>query len=1008
MKKYLLLVLVGIFSCLQLSAQSSNNASPKHEFRATWFATVTNIDWPSAHNLSAAQQKEELNSILNSLRDANINAVCFQVRSQCDAFYKSEYEPWAAELTGTRGEDPGYDPLQYAIEQAHARGIEIHVWVNPFRVVSHKIKPKDETPGEQNSAYRYHPISTSDLLFTHTGSTVTPEMVIEYTTDTKYDANKQVEANTTKFGQVLNPGYEGVRQHIVKVILDIVKRYDIDGIVMDDYFYPSVDALTSDDYDRDIRPANFDAIEDVNKNGNKVDDWRRSNVDDLIQRIYNGIKNSSKPWVRFGMGPGGVWSNEPDAHAAYGLTMPSTAAKASNPYSSLCCNTVEWIKRGWVDYVNPQIYWTMDASVANYVELCKWWGNICELYSNEKQRVHFYPSQAGYKVYNYDTKNSKYAYPEFGEGNPAEIINQINEVNRENLSSGYTGSVIFSNKDFLKMKDAVKAACYQQKALVPPMAWKATEELDAPNTLRINGKKLTWAHDNAERFTVYIYPKGVRMSQAIEDVNYLQGVVYGTEFTLPNSFDITTHNVAVRTYDRYGVEHEAAEYGPDVTYVLNGGIVESVPTNEELWTSFKAAAGLTTLGTLEEIKTAGEGKPHTSGDTPCGCRIICGQLNAAGVQTAFGKAEWKWLQTYIASVQTALATTALTDAAWRYAIAAFILQSQHSAWPASADFTEAGKPEKWGPAFPNGGTGDLETSLYTLPDFIDEEFTLPTASSNPRIYHPNEYTFAGWIDSIGNSIETLHKNYRGIVYAQWGADITWVLNGGVYTGKGDLPLHVHDTYILPTAFTMRRAGYKFVGWYASSDFQGEKLITINSGVGTLYARWEPATPVTWHPYPYYDVTNEDLWELFIEDYNAFYNSNILGENRSYENRAYQPIGNAFGFMQSGEKLENANGQWINKEGDVVGTEAAAHHRFPDGRAKDFMTHPQSPWKWLGDYIHKVASDGVTPTNEALWEEFKLYYKTFYNENRADQPMNMASTFMTQAQKIMTDASSEYK
>ena len=1008
MKKYLLLVLVGIFSCLQLSAQSSNNASPKHEFRATWFATVTNIDWPSAHNLSAAQQKEELNSILNSLRDANINAVCFQVRSQCDAFYKSEYEPWAAELTGTRGEDPGYDPLQYAIEQAHARGIEIHVWVNPFRVVSHKIKPKDETPGEQNSAYRYHPISTSDLLFTHTGSTVTPEMVIEYTTDTKYDANKQVEANTTKFGQVLNPGYEGVRQHIVKVILDIVKRYDIDGIVMDDYFYPSVDALTSDDYDRDIRPANFDAIEDVNKNGNKVDDWRRSNVDDLIQRIYNGIKNSSKPWVRFGMGPGGVWSNEPDAHAAYGLTMPSTAAKASNPYSSLCCNTVEWIKRGWVDYVNPQIYWTMDASVANYVELCKWWGNICELYSNEKQRVHFYPSQAGYKVYNYDTKNSKYAYPEFGEGNPAEIINQINEVNRENLSSGYTGSVIFSNKDFLKMKDAVKAACYQQKALVPPMAWKATEELDAPNTLRINGKKLTWAHDNAERFTVYIYPKGVRMSQAIEDVNYLQGVVYGTEFTLPNSFDITTHNVAVRTYDRYGVEHEAAEYGPDVTYVLNGGIVESVPTNEELWTSFKAAAGLTTLGTLEEIKTAGEGKPHTSGDTPCGCRIICGQLNAAGVQTAFGKAEWKWLQTYIASVQTALATTALTDAAWRYAIAAFFLQSQHSAWPASADFTEAGKPEKWGPAFPNGGTGDLETSLYTLPDFIDEEFTLPTASSNPRIYHPNEYTFAGWIDSIGNSIETLHKNYRGIVYAQWGADITWVLNGGVYTGKGDLPLHVHDTYILPTAFTMRRAGYKFVGWYASSDFQGEKLITINSGVGTLYARWEPATPVTWHPYPYYDVTNEDLWELFIEDYNAFYNSNILGENRSYENRAYQPIGNAFGFMQSGEKLENANGQWINKEGDVVGTEAAAHHRFPDGRAKDFMTHPQSPWKWLGDYIHKVASDGVTPTNEALWEEFKLYYKTFYNENRADQPMNMASTFMTQAQKIMTDASSEYK
>lgn len=964
MKKYLLLVLVGIFSCLQLSAQSSNNASPKHEFRATWFATVTNIDWPSAHNLSAAQQKEELNSILNSLRDANINAVCFQVRSQCDAFYESEYEPWAAELTGTRGEGPGYDPLQYAIEQAHARGIEIHVWVNPFRVVSHKIKPKDETPGEQNSAYRYHPISTSDLLFTHTGSTVTPEMVIEYTTGTKYDANKQVEANTTKFGQVLNPGYEGVRQHIVKVILDIVERYDIDGVVMDDYFYPSVDALTSDDYDRDIRPANFDAIEDVNKNGNKVDDWRRSNVDDLIQRIYNGIKDSSKPWVRFGMGPGGVWSNEPDAHAAYGLTMPSTAAKASNPYSSLCCNTVEWIKQGWVDYVNPQIYWTMDASVANYVELCKWWGNICELYSNllpEKQRVHFYPSQAGYKVYNYDTENSKYAYPEFGEGNPAEIINQINEVNRENLSSGYTGSVIFSNKDFLKMKDAVKAACYQHKALVPPMAWKATEALVAPKSLRISGNTLTWQHANADRFTVYIYPKGVRMSQAIEDVNYLQGVVYGKSFALPNSFDITTHNVAVRSYDRYGVEHEAAEYGPDVTYVLNGGIVESVPTNEELWKAFMTyfneyypantttAKGITFPRQergITEVTSFWYGASDGSYVTDANANIMTNT-----------NSKYKWLGDYIKKVATDQGYTIPDETYWRYNLWAFFNCTQRTSWPKTADFSTAGKPEAWGPAYQaaNGGTADPETSLYTLPDFIDEEFTLPTASSNPRIYHPNEYTFAGWIDSIGNSIETLHKNYKGIVYAQWESDITWVLNGGVYTGKGDLPLHVHDTYILPTAFTMRKVGHKFAGWYENQACTGDAITTIPaSHTGTLYAKWGEATHVTWHPYPYYDVTNEDLWELFIEDYNAFYqNRDILGEKVSSGAKSYQPMTNAFGFTFSLAADKEKDG-------------------FRDGRLKDFMTHPKSPWRWLGDYITKVLEEEneSLDSNAPLWTSFK--------------------------------------
>ena len=1092
MRKHIILFVIAVLSCLQLSAQSSNNASPKHEFRATWFTTVTNIDWPSKSNLTVDQQKAELTNLLDQLAASNINAVCFQVRSQCDAFYESKYEPWAAELTGTRGEGPGYDPLQYAIEQAHARGIEIHVWVNPFRVVSHKIKPKDETPGEQNSAYRYHPISASDLLFTHTGSTVTPKMVIEYTTGTKYDANKQVEANTTKFGQVLNPGYEGVRQHIVKVILDIVERYDIDGVVMDDYFYPSVDALTSDDYDRAIRPANFDAIEDVNKNGNKVDDWRRSNVDDLIKRIYNGIKDSSKPWVRFGMGPGGVWSNEPNAHAAYGLTMPSTAAKASNPYSSLCCNTVEWIKQGWVDYVNPQIYWTMDASVANYVELCKWWGNICELYSNllpEKQRVHFYPSQAGYKVYNYDTENSKYVYPEFGEGNPAEIINQINEVNRENLSSGYTGSVIFSNKDFLEMKDAVKAACYQQKALVPPMAWKSTETLAAPNTLRISNKTLTWKHDDANvtRFTVYIYPKGVRMSQAIEDVSYLQSVVYGTEFTLPNSFNSTTHNVAVRSYDRYGVEHEAAEYGPDVTYVLNGGVVRSeaqitVPTNEELWASFKEAAGITSLGTLEEIKAAGAGKPHNDANNPCACRKIAGQLNNTKMRSVFENTEWKWLYDYIRTIQTTLATDLSVDdnvSAWRYAIAAFFLQSEHTVWPATANFSTAGQPSAWGPAylaahsntnvepqptnaelweafkpyfntyyglsradqtienvasfwagnidasanimtnanseykwlgdyiktvagtpaneltwrtnlraffncsssytlggvtsadFSTAGqptawkaawdaahttSADPETSTYTLPDFIETALTLPTEESRPvYITHPSEYTFLGWIDDNGAEItKPLPVGYKGTVYAQWDSPIKWVLNGGVYTGKGDLPLHVHDTYILPTAFTMRKVGHKFAGWYENQACTGDAITTIQASyTGTLYAKWEPATHVTWHPYPYYDVTNEDLWELFVEDYNAFYtNKEILGENVSSgkKDENISMIG-AFGFTYS-----------LNADKD----------KFPDGRLMEFMTHGKSPWKWLGDYITEVLEkeNESLDSNAPLWTSFK--------------------------------------
>lgn len=994
MKKHILLVLVGIFSCLQLSAQSSNNASPKHEFRATWFATVTNIDWPTASNLTVNQQKAELIAILDKLQAGNINAVCLQVRSQGDALYKSSYEPWAVALTGTRGKDPGYDPLEYAIQEAHNRGMELHAWVNPFRM------------------------STTE------GGRLTEAQVNDLYTGLSWDWVLTYD-NGTFTGQIIDPGYPEAREYIKNVVMEIVDKYDIDGILMDDYFYPYGGTTNEDDVSLGLYKPND--VKDINGDGNTDDDWRRSNVDALVKLIYDELNTGAnkKPWVRFGLAPFGVWTVQPKAAAAYGISLPN-GISGQDCYEQLACNPIEWIKNGYIDYISPQLYWPTTTSPNDYRRaqdyhiLYNWWSDICTQFSKElpgDQVVQFYPSHSADRVYDSHQWGAN------------EMRTQVG-YNQKKLTHGYSGSVFFSTRFYLNLKNAkgeyvcgtldstlceqLHASHYQHKALVPPMAWKATEDLVAPNTLRISGNRLTWQHDDADRFTVYIYPKGVRMSQAIEDVNYLQGVVYGKSFALPNSFDITTHNVAVRSYDRYGVEHEAAEYGPDVTYVLNGGVVESVPTNEELWASFKkASTDLATLGTLEEIATQ---------TTPC--KVICTKLEATEVQEAFNNANWTWLKEYIARVQNAqkgnaVATSTvpeltddLTAATWRYAIAAFFLQTQYTAWPYSADFTTAGKPEAWGPAYQaaNGGTGDPKTSLYTLPDFIDEPLTLPTASSNPRIYHPSEYTFLGWIDQTG-TITELSDGYKGTVYAQWDSPIKWVLNGGVYTGHEELPLTVNEEYYLPTAFAMRKEGYKFAGWYGNASFTGGVITTIPANyTGTLYAKWGEATHVTWHPYPYYDVTNEDLWELFIEDYNAFYqNRDILGENRSYENRAYQPIGNAFGFMHSGEKLKNANGEWINKEGAVVGTEAEAHHRFPDGRATDFMTHPQSPWKWLGDYIHKVASDGVTPTNEALWEEFKKYYNEYYNDKRnTGIDMTMVTTFMTKGKDIMTDNNSDFK
>ena len=966
----------------------------KHEFRATWFATVTNIDWPTASNLTVNQQKAELIAILDKLQAGNINAVCLQVRSQGDALYKSSYEPWAVALTGTRGKDPGYDPLEYAIQEAHNRGMELHAWVNPFRMST--------TEGG-----RLTEAQVNDL---YTG--------LSWNWVLTYD-------NGTFTGQIIDPGYPAAREYIKNVVMEIVDKYDIDGILMDDYFYPYGGTTNEDDVSLGLHKPND--VKDINGDGNTDDDWRRSNVDALVKLIYDELNTGAnkKPWVRFGLAPFGVWTVQPEAAAAYGISLPN-GISGQDCYEQLACNPIEWIKNGYIDYVSPQLYWPTATSPNDYRRaqdyhiLYNWWSDICTQFSKElpgDQVVQFYPSHSVDRVYDSHQWGAN------------EMRTQVG-YNQKKLTHGYSGSVFFSTRFYLNLKNAkgeyvcgtldstlceqLHASHYQHKALVPPMAWKSTEVLDAPNTLRINGKTLTWQHASADRFTVYIYPKNVHINQAIEESYYLQGVVYGKSFALPNSFDITTHNVAVRSYDRYGVEHEAAEYGPDVTYVLNGGVVESVPTNEELWASFKkASTDLATLGTLEEIATQ---------TTPC--KVICTKLEATEVQEAFNNANWTWLKEYIARVQNAqkgnaVATSTvpeltddLTAATWRYAIAAFFLQTQYTAWPYSADFTTAGKPEAWGPAYQaaNGGTGDPKTSLYTLPDFIDEPLTLPTASSNPRIYHPSEYTFLGWIDQTG-TITELSDGYKGTVYAQWDSPIKWVLNGGVYTGHEELPLTVNEEYYLPTAFAMRKEGYKFAGWYGNASFTGGVITTIPANyTGTLYAKWGEATHVTWHPYPYYDVTNEDLWELFIEDYNAFYqNRDILGENRSYENRAYQPIGNAFGFMHSGEKLKNANGEWINKEGAVVGTEAEAHHRFPDGRATDFMTHPQSPWKWLGDYIHKVASDGVTPTNEALWEEFKKYYNEYYNDKRnTGTDMTMVTTFMTKGKDIMTDNNSDFK
>ena len=511
-------------------------ANPKSEFRATWLTTGFSIDWPKTRGVDA--QKKELISKLDVMQKGNMNVVCLQVRSFCDAIYKSSYEPWAECLTGTRGQDPGYDPLAFAIEEAHKRGLELHVWVNPLRATSSGTLPE------------------TDLLVQNAG-----KWLIKYN-------------NSSFKGQIIDPGYPEARKYVIKVLMEIINNYDVDGILMDDYFYAYGGTKTEDAGSRTNNPAIIGQT-DHNYNGDKLDDWRRANVDSLICNLSKEIR-AVKPWVRFGMGPFGTWSNQNNAAYRYGIKLPE-GVRGSDSFQELYCNTVEWVKQGWVDYINPQLYWSTKSKNQPYEKLCKWWAkDVCEYLSNQLpngQRVHFFPSQAAYQVFDQSMD---------GYSDGVEEIKRQLTINRNYLSSGYTGSVLFSTSDYLKMYSTLRSSHFNYKALPPAMDWKSKGTLSAPGNFIEKDSVLSWSGSNAERFTVYAYPRGTQWETAKDDPQYLKGVAWGNSFHLKDIGDLNQLTIAVCSYDRYGVEHNAAFFNgtgiympkKEIFWELNGGYCE--------------------------------------------------------------------------------------------------------------------------------------------------------------------------------------------------------------------------------------------------------------------------------------------------------------------------------------------------------------------------------------------------------------------------------------------------
>jgi uncharacterized lipoprotein YddW (UPF0748 family) len=383
---------------------SQPKTEPKREFRGVWIATVVNLDWPQNAKATPDRQKKDLTDQLNAHQQTGLNAIIFQVRPAADAFYAKSREPWSKYLTGKQGQapTPAYDPLEFATTEAHKRGMELHAWFNPYRATFDG---------------RFATLSEDHITRTK------PEWFFIY-----------------EGIKLFNPGLPEVREYIVQVILDVVKNYDVDGIHMDDYFYPyPVRGQVIND---------AKAFEQYGGDFDNIRDWRRSNVDTLIKMLGDSI-HKYKPNMKFGISPFGIWANKsqhPDGSATSG----------GSSYIENFADTRLWMQEGWIDYINPQIYWHIGNRAASFDKLLDWW-------SLNTYNRHLYIGQAPYRFYEQRSPAFK---------NPSEIPNQLRMMRN---NPRVQGSVYFRSLSLIgnanHLTDTLKSNFYRYPALPPPMLW---------------------------------------------------------------------------------------------------------------------------------------------------------------------------------------------------------------------------------------------------------------------------------------------------------------------------------------------------------------------------------------------------------------------------------------------------------------------------------------------------------------------------------------------------------
>ena len=470
-----------LLSFLTQTALSQSMPKPEREFRAVWMATVDNIDFPTKKTLSVEQQKAELLQNLELAKSLKLNAVVFQVRPQCDALYKSNIEPWSEFLTGEMGKAQSFDPLEFLIIEAHARGILVHAWFNPYRA----LHPAAKTVSENHISKRR------------------PDLV-------------------RKYGQYLwlDPSDHEVQAYSLSVIMDVVRRYDIDGVHFDDYFYPYPEQGAGGAKIEFPDDANWQKYQNT---GGKLsrDDWRRKNVNDFIESVGSEIKRA-KPEISYGISPFGIWQ-----------PMPEKGIVGLNAYSELYADSRKWLQQGTVDYLAPQLYWETARKGQSFPVLLEWWKS-----QNTKQR-HLWPGIATYRI----GSNANFT--------AGEIINQISLTKDSPLT---LGALHFSFKslrnDLGGIQKLLREKVYAGDALIPQSAWIKTPKILAPKvkiTRDGNFVRAAWTEQGKRRafwFVVYAKDKN----------GWSYSVLPATKKSIALSADRKVEKVVVTSVDRTGNE----------------------------------------------------------------------------------------------------------------------------------------------------------------------------------------------------------------------------------------------------------------------------------------------------------------------------------------------------------------------------------------------------------------------------------------------------------------------